>query len=85
MAGKHRKLASALLLVSAGITGSPCATAAEAMKPAPLVIQEQGSFAVGGKIISTPGTFNPHNHLIRLDRRCTAIMPTCLSEAGSGP
>ncbi|MBZ5624366.1 MAG: alpha/beta fold hydrolase [Acidobacteriia bacterium] len=28
-------------------------------KPAPLSIQEQGSFAVGGKVISNSGTFNP--------------------------
>jgi len=60
MAGKHWKLASALLLVSAGITGSPDAMAAEAAKPAPLVIQEQGSFAVGGTIIQNPGIFDPY-------------------------
>jgi pimeloyl-ACP methyl ester carboxylesterase len=28
-------------------------------KPEPLVIQEQGSFAAGGKVIKNPGTFNP--------------------------
>lgn len=27
----------------------------------PLVIQEQGSFAVGGKVVSTPGTYNNDN------------------------
>lgn len=27
----------------------------------PLVIQEQGSFAVGGKVVSTPGTYNNNN------------------------
>lgn len=27
----------------------------------PLVIQEQGSFAAGGKIVSTPGTYNNNN------------------------
>ena len=26
---------------------------------APLVIQEQGSFAVGGTVVTTPGTFDP--------------------------
>ena len=30
-------------------------------KQKPLVIQEQGSFAVGGKVITYPGTFNPYN------------------------
>ena len=29
-------------------------------KPAPLVIQEQGSFAVGGTVITNPGTFDPN-------------------------
>lgn len=30
-------------------------------RPEPLMIQEQGSFAVGGKVITNPGTFNPRN------------------------
>ena len=60
MAGKQWTLASALLLVSAVITGLPDATAAEATKPAPLVIQEQGSFAVGGTVIQNPGIFDPY-------------------------
>jgi hypothetical protein len=30
-------------------------------KEKPLVIQEQGSFAVGGTVITNPGTFNPYN------------------------
>ena len=30
-------------------------------KPQPLVIQEQGSFAVGGTVITAPGTFDPYN------------------------
>ena len=30
-------------------------------KEKPLIIQEQGSFAVGGKVITNPGTFNPYN------------------------
>ncbi len=29
--------------------------------PGALVIQEQGSFAVGGKVLTNPGTFNPTN------------------------
>jgi pimeloyl-ACP methyl ester carboxylesterase len=33
--------------------------AAENGKPKPLIIQEQGSFAVGGTVISNPGTFDP--------------------------
>jgi Alpha/beta hydrolase family len=32
----------------------------ETGKPTPLVIQDQGSFAVGGTVISNPGTFDPY-------------------------
>lgn len=31
-------------------------------KPAPLVIQRQGSFAVGGTVVTAPGTFDPIRH-----------------------
>jgi len=30
-------------------------------KQKPLMIQEQGSFAVGGTVVTNPGTFNPYN------------------------
>ena len=30
-------------------------------KERPLMIQDQGSFAVGGTVVSIPGTFNPYN------------------------
>lgn len=30
-------------------------------KKKPIVIQEQGSFSVGGTVITNPGTFNPYN------------------------
>jgi len=49
---------AALLLVSAGFVGT--ALAQESRKPEPLVIQEQGSFAVGGTMITSPGTFEPN-------------------------
>jgi pimeloyl-ACP methyl ester carboxylesterase len=38
---------------------SASAMAAENGKPGPLIIQEQGSFAVGGTVITNPGTFDP--------------------------
>jgi pimeloyl-ACP methyl ester carboxylesterase len=47
-----------LLLVGMFIVPSG-AMAAENAKNSPLIIQEQGSFAVGGKVTNTPGTFNP--------------------------
>lgn len=42
-----------VLLVPSGVM------AAQGGEQAPLTIQEQGSFAVGGSVIQKPGTFNP--------------------------
>lgn len=47
-------LALGAVLTSAG------ATAATAATPAPLAIQSQGSFAVGGTVIANPGAFDPY-------------------------
>ena len=54
---RYQKLFSVLLL-SVSIMGSGSAFAAENDKPKPLVIQEQGSFAVGGTVISNPGIYD---------------------------
>ena len=59
MRPEHRKLSTALLLISAAILASACAMAGGNGKPAPLIIQEQGSFAVGGTVITHPGTYDP--------------------------
>ncbi len=59
MRPQHRKLSTALLLITAGLLASPYATAEADGQPEPLVIQEQGSFAVGGTIKTEPGTFDP--------------------------
>jgi hypothetical protein len=56
---KLGKLLVALLLISAAIFASTSAIAGESGKPTPLVIQEQGSFAVGGTVITTPGAYDP--------------------------
>ena len=49
------------VLVSAAMALAPLgASAADADKPGPLAIQEQGSFAVGGTVLTTPGTFDPN-------------------------
>jgi hypothetical protein len=58
MSGNHRKLFNALLLISADIVTSACAIAGGNDKPEPLIIQEQGSFAVGGTVITAPGTYD---------------------------
>ncbi len=56
---KQGKLFTALMLILVSILASSCAIADVNVKPAPLVIQEQGSFAVGGTVITTVGTFDP--------------------------
>ncbi|MBI2715827.1 MAG: alpha/beta fold hydrolase [Rhizobiales bacterium] len=54
------KLISSLLnaaaFVAVAATGS--IRAQETTKPSPLVIEAQGSFAVGGTVVSTPGAYN---------------------------
>ena len=60
MTTKYRKCFTALVVLFAGIMASACAIAGENNKPAPLTIQEQGGFAVGGTVISNPGTFDPY-------------------------
>jgi pimeloyl-ACP methyl ester carboxylesterase len=48
-------LAAVAMLASASAMADPMA------KSEPLVIQEQGSFAVGGTVVRTPGTYNNNN------------------------
>lgn len=52
-----------LLIIMVGIILSSCSTTPEnaAIPNNALVIQEQGSFAVGGTVITNPGTFAPYN------------------------
>jgi Alpha/beta hydrolase family len=58
MSPKHRSISAAFLLAAA-VIASASAVAQEGGKPTPLIIQEQGSFAVGGTVITNPGTFDP--------------------------
>jgi hypothetical protein len=55
----HQRSFIALILIFVGALASTGATAGGNDKPAPLVIQEQGSFAVGGTVTTAPGTFDP--------------------------
>src|SRR5512137_1413616 len=56
---KQGKSFVALMMILAGILGSACAMADAGGKSEPLVIREQGSFAVGGTVVMNPGTFDP--------------------------
>ncbi|MDY7232117.1 alpha/beta hydrolase [Hyalangium rubrum] len=49
----------AFALLTVVLSASACATRAEYNPPGALLIQEQGSFAVGGTVITAPGTFDP--------------------------
>ena len=53
-------LSAALSLAFAGIVLAAGAMAAETGEGEPLVIQEQGSFAVGGTVTKNAGTFDPY-------------------------
>ena len=73
----HRNLLSTLLLVAASIIASACATTSGGDKPKPLVIQEQGSFAVGGTVITNPGTYDPLKLLSADGQTFMVITLTC--------
>ena len=49
----------ALTLTFVGVSLSACAIADRSGNLAPMVIRDQGSFAVGGSVIANPGTFDP--------------------------
>lgn len=59
---KHVTLLRALTMLGAtSLIGLFQATAAEGTAT-PIVIQKQGSFAVGGSVVTAPGTFDPIKH-----------------------
>ena len=62
-----------LVLISTGILASADTMAQQANKLEPLVIQEQGSFAVGGTVATAPGTFEPRKPLDPAGQTITAI------------
>jgi hypothetical protein len=53
-----KSVVTSFLLV-VGIVALSAAPQQNASKSAPLAIQEQGSFAVGGTVVTAPGTFDP--------------------------
>lgn len=53
-----KKVWTELLLSLAALALSSCAAAPQGTATGPLVVQEQGSFAVGGTVITNAGTFN---------------------------
>ena len=65
-----------LAAISTGIFSAGPAMAQQARSSDPLVIQEQGSFAVGGTVNTAPGTFDPRSRRSRQDRPFAATTPT---------
>jgi hypothetical protein len=59
MSSRHRKSIIALWLVAVTLFTSASAKEIKKGKPEPLVIREQGSFAIGGTVITNPGKFDP--------------------------
>lgn len=57
----NRKTGSVLLAIS--ILFGACSSIKESTSKGPLIIQEQGSFAVGGTTITEPGSFDLNNAL----------------------
>lgn len=58
---KSRKLMVALALTFVGVSLSACAIADRSGELGSMVIQEQGSFAVGGTVMTNPGTHDAIN------------------------
>ena len=56
--GKYYGSFLALGLIGAALLTAASGQVDEKSKAEPLMIQEQGSFAVGGKVITNSGTFN---------------------------
>src|SRR4051794_32973550 len=56
---KYRESSFALGLIASTLVIAANAQEASKTRVEPLMIQEQGSFAVGGKVITNSGTFNP--------------------------
>lgn len=59
MSRKHWKSFIALWLMAAILFSSASAQDTKKIKPEPLMIQDQGSFAVGGSVTTAPGKFDP--------------------------
>jgi len=59
----YLKIYAGLLLLIAPVLLNACASTGEGIKyKEPIWIQEQGSFAVGGTVKTSPGTFDPIEH-----------------------
>jgi hypothetical protein len=51
---------SIFLFIAVSVIFIACTSVKKIAKQSPIIIQEQGSFAVGGSVITNPGKFNPY-------------------------
>ena len=72
----RRNFVAALLLSSASIVAWGSAGSGETTKRKPFVVQDQGSFAVGGKVVNNPAHLILTSRLQQV-RRSTVTMPMC--------
>ncbi len=57
-----RNIALVFLSITASFFMIACTSMKDSTGNGPLIIQEQGSFAAGGSVITSPGTFDPIKH-----------------------
>jgi len=58
-----RRINTIFLFISVAVFFIACVSAKKSTAPSALIIQEQGSFAIGGSVITNSGTFNPYKPL----------------------
>ena len=59
---KINKKLAIVLSITLSVLLAACTSTKESGRSGPLVIQDQGSFAVGRIVITNPGTFDPIKH-----------------------
>ena len=59
---RNRNINTGLLAVAVSLLFTACTSLKGSTNNGPLVIQKQGSFAVGGTVVTAPGTFDPVKH-----------------------
>ena len=57
----NQKIYLVFLSVIATYLFTSCTSSEESTYNGQIIIREQGSFAVGGTVITNPGTFDPYN------------------------
>jgi len=58
MMNSHAKAIIAVMLLATGLQPGGAAMAQDTAKQPPIVLEKQGSFAVGGTVLKTPGTYD---------------------------